>query len=403
MNTTARLSPVTYSPRATWPGPLPLPRAALLAAIFAASSANCGGRTDHRPDAGLPPGPSRGINVTTGALPLYHIYQGKPRNDASGVVFLPDQKRILVVDDGGEDRAPENVPFFMVDVGALFGPMPMVTSLPAPVDDLVTSVAGRHLDVEAVTFDGKYVYVASSLPGATEPGKEKPAYRALSRVKVVAGGIADATTVDPREGIIEALRTWAVTSGDPSWFDRVSRLAQKSGGLNLEAMSYTPVPDELLLGLRSPHAGADYLAPGDAGVTRSGRAILVKIKVGAFPDGLSPSVHATLDLGGLGFRSLEYSPTAKGYFLTAGAVEAGWDYDLYFWNGQPESPPVSLKGKIKEFDKLCRPEGVTEIERDGRRYLMVLSEDSGDLCEQPPVPFNYLLVELNSDFLDLLR
>lgn len=373
----------------------------VLLSVVGAGCGSGGGAADAAPAA------SHGINVTTGALPLYHLYLGKPRNDASGVVFLPTDKRILVVDDGGDDASPDVVPFYLFHAAELFAPMPKVTELP-PLYDAPGSVAGRHLDTEAVTFDGKYVYVASSMPSDQETGKDKPQYRALSRFKVAGGKISDDASIDPRDAIMEALRSWSAAGSDPGWYGRVSGAKQKDGNLNIEAMSFTPKPNELLLGLRSPHEGVDYMKPPDGGsdalATRIGQAILVKINVTEFDAGkLSPTVHTTLDLGGLGFRSLEYSPTARGYFLTAGIVDAGWDYDFFFWNGQPGEAPVRLKDKIKEFDQLCRPEGVTEIEKDGRHYLMVLSEDSGALCEMPPAPFNYLLIELNHDFLKLLQ
>jgi hypothetical protein len=118
---------------------------------------------------------------------------------------------------------------------------------------------------------------------------------------------------------------------------------------------------------------------------------------------LQATVHATLDLGGLGFRGLEYSPAANGFFFTAGAVEAGFDYDFFYWNGVADAKPVRLSTTVPEFAKLCRPESVEEIEHDGRRFLLVLSEESGAICETPPAPSNYLLIELNPAFLGLLR
>jgi hypothetical protein len=91
------------------------------------------------------------------------------------------------------------------------------------------------------------------------------------------------------------------------------------------------------------------------------------------------------------------------YFITAGAVEAGFDYDFFFWSGKPGTPPVRLSTVIPEFAKLCRPESVAEVEHGGKKYLLVLSEESGAICEMPAAPYNYLLIELDERFLATVR
>jgi hypothetical protein len=374
-----------------------LPLAALAAvALPACGNGNGGGAPDARPSESQ-------LNVTTGSLPLYHLETNaagmmKPRNDASAVVYLPAMRRILVVDDGGEDARPDVLPFYLADVAALFTSSPAVTETP-PEGERMGSVIQQHLDAEAATFDGTYVYVMSAM----ELPRVKPpeVYRSFSRFRVEGTRIVDAATIRPNDALRAALR-----AHDAAWADKWSPLAGKDGGLNIEALAATPRPGELLVGLRSPHWGPGYLdRAGDAGAaTRVGDAIVMKIDVTSFDAArLAPAVHATLDLGGLGFRGFEYSPTAKGYFIAAGAVEAGWDYDFFFWNGDPSARPVRLSDKVKEFGRLCRPESLAEVEAQGRKYLLVLSEDSGRICEEPsPVPFNYILIELNAAFLGLL-
>ena len=284
-----------------------------------------------------------------------------------------------------------------------------MTELPARVEEVAASVSGRHRDLEAATSDGSFVYITSSLPYEKEVGKADPGYRLFSRFRLEGGRISDDRSIELRAPILQALSRPREDSWFAQWLDRwsVQKPNSKDCGLNVEALTRTPQSNELLVGLRSPHYGAEYCLTDEQTnrpQTRSGSAILVKINVAEFQsETLGATVHATLDLGGLGFRGMEYSPTAQGYFLTAGAVEAGFDYDFFFWSGEPRVEPRRLSTLIPEFAKLCRPESVEEVEHDGRRYLLVLSEESGAICEAPPAPYNYLLIELNRAFLNMLK
>jgi hypothetical protein len=46
-------------------------------------------------------------------------------------------------------------------------------------------------------------------------------------------------------------------------------------------------------------------------------------------------------------------------------------------------------------DQLCRPESVIQQNKDGKEYLVVLSEDSGIECEG--TPFTYIRAEILDD------
>ncbi len=326
-------------------------------------------------------GPAPGPRVTTGSLPLYRMQRGKARHDASGAAFLPGLGRILLVDDGG-DNPPDVVPFYTLDVKNGFA----LAELPHPVMSL-------HGDLEGATFDGTWVYVTSSLPAATEPPYEDERFRALSRFKLDERGISEVATVYPRAQILAALER----DLDPATYAKVAPLQSKAGGLNVEGLAATPRPGELLVGLRSPHVGDAFPMPNP----RSGDAVIVKLDARTFTaEGISAEVFAKLDLGGLGVRGMEWSPTAQGYFLTAGIVDAGYDYDFFFWKG-PGAKPVRVT--LPELTKLCRPEAVAEIVLDGRPHLLFLSEDSGAICEEPRAPYTYVLVELAAPFLDRLK
>lgn len=321
--------------------------------------------------------PPASLTVITGSLPLYRTQGTRPRNDVSGAAFLPAEGKVLLVDDGGDPpqgAAPDVVPFYLVDPANNF-----------QVSELRDAVMTSHGDLEAATQDGQYVYVASSMSG--EYMDER--VHTLSRFKLRGGVVSDVRTLRPRAGILDA-----VGSGfDGAWIERIKATRGREGGLNIEGLTYTPNPNQLIVGLRSPHAD-----PRFPEMTRIGAALLLTLDVTLFTEeSLAPTAF-TLDLGGLGVRSMEYSPTARGYFILAGIVERGPDYDFFFWAG-PGAAPVRIE--LPEFKGLCRPEAVTEIDLRGRKFLWVISEESGDICEE--VKYNYLLVELNQAFLSRLR
>ncbi|HEY0714004.1 MAG TPA: hypothetical protein VGF45_15090 [Polyangia bacterium] len=349
------------------------------------------------------------LTVLTGALPLYHVPKNIPnakaRNDASGVVFLPATQQLLVIDDGGEDATPDEVPFYLTNVTSVFASPITMLELPA-TSQLMNSLPAKHRDMEALAFADGFVYVMSSLPAESE--KPDAGNRKFSRFKIDRGQIVDEATVEPRAAIMQAVATPTADPWFGEWLARWQDLKAKDGGLQVEALSATPLAGKLLVALRSPHYSQGYLLPKPADPTkketRVGAAMLVEIDVTNFEaDKLAPRVFANLDLGGLGFRGMEHAPAAGGYFITAGAVEAGFDYGFYFWNGKPGQAPVNLAGKIPAFAKLCRPESVAEVNHAGKPYLLVLSEESGAICEQPAAPYNYLLIEINQALLDLLR
>ena len=400
-------APMTDATPAT-DGPADLPPATDLGAD--AADAGDGGQADVAdvgPDQSATDATTPG--VTTGSFPLYHtpanIAGAKPRNDASGIVFLPGAAQLLFIDDGGEDATPDVVPFYLAPVASLFGAAVLVTELPAAAG-LAGSLPAKHRDMEALARGGDFIYVMSSLPAASE--KADPGNRAFSRFKFEGGEITAASTIEPRDAIMAALSTPTADPWHAAWLARWKDRNAKDGGLQVEALSGTGEPTELLVALRSPHYSADYLTPNPTDATKTlsrvGPAMLVSIDVTDFAAGaLEAAVHATLDLGGLGFRGMEHSPAADGYFITAGAVEAGFDYGFYFWNGDPAAKPVNLADKVPEFKKLCRPESVTELDHAGKKYLLVLSEQSGAICETPAAPYNYLLIELTPEFLGMLE
>ena len=320
------------------------------------------------------PDPVETINITVGSLPLYHQQVDTFRSDLSGAAYIPAQGVVILADDGG--KPSDVVPAYVADVRNDFA-----------ISEVSDAVNGAHGDLEGATFDGTYVYVISSLPGATEFAEDR--FRAFSRYKFNAGVISEVETVSPRSVLMPAIET----AFGSDFYSRIETLDSKVGGLNVEGLSATGNANELMIGLRSPHFGADF--PQN---TKSGEAIVLQANFTDFaPSSWQIQAH-TIDLGGHGVRSMEWSPTAQGYFILAGIVEAGFDYAFYFWPG-PGSPTVRIE--LDEFLPLCRPEAVTEIDVDGVPTLWVMSEESGAICDD--VAYNYLLIELNDAFMQTLQ
>jgi hypothetical protein len=350
------------------------------ALVALALSPSCGGD---------PPAPP-GVNVLTGTLPLYRTQGSSPRQDVSGASYIPALEKVLLVDDGGEP-GKDAVPFYLLDGGNNF-----------KLGQMAQGMLG-----EAATFDGTFAYVTSGLYSPTgklsgpEPKDSPyiaPKYRAFSRFKLEGDKPVGLETIDPREALVAALAAF-----DAAWWARVKDLEPWMDGrgvLAVEGLTATPTPGKLLVGLRSPRHGPDFAPPG-APSQRGGAALLIEVDVTAFSPGeLRPRV-STLDLGGYGVRSIEHSPTAGGYFISAGALEDhSRDFALYFWRG-PGSAPVALA--LEAFKELCRPEAITEMVHGGKRYLLILSEESGDVCADPTPRYSYILVELNPAFLATLK
>jgi hypothetical protein len=298
--------------------------------------------------------------ITTGKNSLYHTQNGVPRTDLSGTAT--DGTHIIFGDDGG-------------DAGPGFGFNFVRVTTDIPDDDGVNvPLTQNHTDVEAATYLNGYFYIATSLSSAAA------AQQLITRFQLNADGtqLLGEESVNIVGGLKEALR---VNFGD-EWYDSWKNLAAKSGGLNIEGMSRTNTAEEaIVLGLRSPLFGGDF--PADL---HSGNAILATVKN---PFGAAPTYDfLTVDLGGLGVRGMEWIPALHSYVISAGPVEKATEYSLY---------QVFPDGSVRHLDlpgmgQLCRPESLIQQTKDGKDYLVVLSEDSGPECTG--VPFTYIKAEI---------
>jgi hypothetical protein len=142
------------------------------------------------------------------------------------------------------------------------------------------------------------------------------------------------------------------------------------GALSIEGLAATP-DGELLIGFRNPITG--------------GKALVARMKnphevVAGKPARFGKPIE--LDLGGLGIRSMERR--GDDYVIVAGRHDAGHDFKLYRWSGNPDMVPQVIPGI--DLDGL-NPEalffdvaGAYLLSDDGRQPI------DGANCEDLPRP-----------------
>ncbi|MBD3886285.1 DUF3616 domain-containing protein [Phormidium tenue FACHB-886] len=143
--------------------------------------------------------------------------------------------------------------------------------------------------------------------------------------------------------------------------EAAEKLPPKEGGLNIEGLTATP-NKELLIGFRSP--------------IPQGKALLLPLKNPANlvnEEGTSAifGEPITLDLQGLGIRSIEYWESKNQYIIVAGASDSSDEFALYQWSGLDANPQLIEEIALPEG---FRPEGVLFYpNRDNQ--LQLLSDD----------------------------
>jgi hypothetical protein len=146
------------------------------------------------------------------------------------------------------------------------------------------------------------------------------------------------------------------------------KLAPKEGGLNIEGLCASPEGETLYIGLRNP----PFAEPGDA----KDKAILVPLDNGreVIEEEASPvfGEPILLELGGLGIRSMEYSPYYRAYLIAAGPADERAEFALYRWSGERDERPVkeyTFAQKARAFT----PEALIVFGDSPK--LLVLSDD----------------------------
>jgi len=167
--------------------------------------------------------------------------------------------------------------------------------------------------------------------------------------------------------------------------NEISELAPKVRGLNIEGLCATADADSLLIGFRNPQPSV-----GDD----PNRALIIPLHNPAevVLNGTSADFGEPilLDLGGLGIRSMEYSPTLGEYLIIAGSHKAGDEAPLqilYRYNMTTE-----VLTKLDDFE-IITPEGLFQFPGSGDIHMV--SDDGLLLVETPAgyVPNKLLPIE----------
>lgn len=235
----------------------------------------------------------------------------------------------------------------------------------------------KKADLEGAARIGEEIYWIGSHSRKND-GDEDPDRHRLFAIKVKASGdkLSAEPVGKPYQKLIDDLRK--DRRFDRFDFKAAAQLAPgKEGGLNIEGLAATP-DGELLIGFRNP--------------IRKGKALIIplnnpsKVLKGEAPSFGDP---IELDLGGLGIRSLEQWPAAKGYVIIAGSFEDGGRFQAFRWSGQASDRPQPIANAGLA---LLVPEAAF-FEPPDSSELFILSDD-GDACPEPQEAFRSRRVEL---------
>lgn len=217
-------------------------------------------------------------------------------------------------------------------------------------------------DLEGLALDRSgaiYAITSQSLDG---DGEQKKAREKLVRFRVEGDRIvARASFKGLKAALIEAHPELAAAA----------RMAdvKGGGGLNVEALELgaeqAPVPQRLLVGLRSP------LVDGCALIA------IVDNPAGIFDNNEAPRVAPSLvklDLGGNGIRGMSYITDLHGFLVIGGPVSKALSpFELWFWSGAPAA--VARRVAIPGLPGLGHAEGICPASIDGHAKIIVVSDD----------------------------
>ncbi|WP_437680129.1 DUF3616 domain-containing protein [Sorangium sp. So ce131] len=225
--------------------------------------------------------------------------------NVSAMVLLPDC-RLLAADD--EDRSHR---LFAIAPGAARAPAPVpaggrLLASGAVLDD-------EELDLEGAAWVGDRIYWIGSHgnnklewkkgKGEYSAVKEKPNRHILFAIALSADGGIEPVGTPYRDLARELVK------GIPGLASTYKAVHSNAGGLNIEGLAADG--EALLIGLRSPVSDPDR------------RAYVFRLENPAEVLGGRPARVGgpfLLDLGKRGVRSLEWSPSARAWFIVAGPV-----------------------------------------------------------------------------------
>jgi len=264
---------------------------------------------------------------------------------------------------------------------ALFPLEPQSLKAHAPALHAGTSPAYPVDDLEAMTAfpwdpngDGKPEAVYQVLTGScsrTKKGKVAPEREALFGVSTGADGKSFTAAAEVK--VNRTLRTqmralggensaqpWGPVLRDSVWRHGLSPDAQNAAlggeaGLNIEGLTLSKDARSLLLGLRSPLVnGRALLIPLTNPVAALGLG-------GSAPQPAALAAPVLLDLGGLGFRSIEWDAGRSEYLIAAGSAGDAKVFRFYTWTGDAGAAPREVKTPSALAAAKLDPEGITPV------------------------------------------
>jgi hypothetical protein len=244
--------------------------------------------------------------------------------NASAAVAIGDGL-FVVADD--EDKDP--TPLRLYRVGQEGQPLAK-QPIPDNILDLDPDPEDPEVDIEGAAQVGDRVYWIGS-HSASKNGEKRANRRRLFATELRVDGerLTIKRVGKPYKDLIHDL-------GDDADYapfhlkDAAKTEPKAEGALSIEGLAATP-DGELLIGFRNPII--------------QGKALVVRLKnPGKVMEG-KPAKFGTpilLELGGLGIRSLER--WGEDYVIVAGRHDAGRDFKLYRWSGDPDQGPQVIPG-----------------------------------------------------------
>jgi hypothetical protein len=205
-----------------------------------------------------------------------------------------------------------------------------------------------------------FLIVASSLSMRPFPSPGEPAaHQGLLRIRHTPAG-------DLRAEVMTGFRGWLLEHYPR--FEPAARKIPDRDGLNIEGLAWDPVHSDLLLGVRSP--------------TVDGRVSVVRLRL----DVEAPWTVAALQAGPVSFiqrptnppqgvRDISYDADRNEFLVLLGRsiTGGGAAFQLCTWDGVGTAADVLNV----EFESTMKPEGVTVVNVDGVRQVVIVDDAGG--------------------------
>ena len=87
-----------------------------------------------------------------------------------------------------------------------------------------------------------------------------------------------------------------------------------------------------------------------------------------------------LKLGGMGVRDIQYDTEVNSFLIISDAPERGekTDSTLWEWSGEPSGSESALR-REQDLDPKLKPDGITQVESGGKKFLFVVCDTSAYL------------------------